>query len=97
MITDPLAQLLRRVEELKRRTRHIVYQGTVTDVDASKRMCVSTKVSLTTTPIHKTDCSTGSSSQEAAPARSRPRRFRSKARGHLLRSRASGPQQQSVR
>jgi hypothetical protein len=34
MITDPLAQLLRRVEELERHTRHIDYQGTVTDVDA---------------------------------------------------------------
>jgi phage baseplate assembly protein V len=38
MITDPIAQLLRRVEELERRVRRTVYQGTVTDVDKSKRM-----------------------------------------------------------
>jgi phage baseplate assembly protein V len=37
-MTDPIAQLLRRIEELERRVRRTVYQGTVTDVDKSKRM-----------------------------------------------------------
>jgi phage baseplate assembly protein V len=36
--TDPIAQLMRRIEELERRVRRTVYQGLVTDVDKAKRM-----------------------------------------------------------
>jgi hypothetical protein len=56
MITDPIAQLLRRVEELERRVRRIVYQGTVIDVDKTKHMVrVDDGFGDTDADPHKTD------------------------------------------
>jgi len=53
--TDPIAALLKRIEELERRVRRMVYDGVVTDVDHKKGLVRVDDALATEGEPHKTD------------------------------------------